>query len=321
MSSVLNAPVEIYDPLNPPVRRFEMVKTKRILRQVLLGLHFLHVSGIVHGDLHSGNVLFALQDLNRFGREALMQKEDKSRIDPVQRIDGKPDKWAPRYLVVSEPLSEYTLSGGDEVVKLSDLGGAFRSDDPPRTVVTPASLRAPEAALNKTIGSAIDIWSFGCLVYELITGVGLFEISPFGLSDEAMKDEHLIQMTDILGPLPDEFLSSWPAVSRYYGPEGERLDARPRDFDEDDSVGDDNSDYEDSEEEFDDEEGFEFDMGDRKPPKVHDSLEKLINTHKPAGVDDEEEKQIVGLLRSIFQYSPDERPSAADLLQNRWIIS
>ncbi|KAL0940234.1 serine/threonine-protein kinase SRPK3 [Colletotrichum truncatum] len=313
LSSVLNAPVEIYDPLNPPVRRFEMAKTKRILRQVLLGLRFLHDSGVVHGDLQSGNVLFALQDLSRFGREALKQKTDKSRIDPVQRIDGKLDKWAPRYLVVSEPLSEYALSGSDEVVKLSDLGEDRRYSG---IITSPGN-----DSEKKSIGTGIDTWSFGCLVFELITGVALFQIPPFGLSDEAVKDTHLIQMTDILGPLPDDLLENWPARSKYYGPEGERLDARPRDFDEDESDGDDVSDHEDIEEEFDDEEDFDFDMGNRGPPMVYDSLEKLINTHKPAGVNDEEEKQIIGLLRSIFHYNSDKRPSVAVLLQNCWINS
>lgn len=31
---------------------------KRILRQVLLGIPFLHSLGVIHGDIHTGNILF-----------------------------------------------------------------------------------------------------------------------------------------------------------------------------------------------------------------------------------------------------------------------
>lgn len=123
LSTVLNAPFEIYDPLNPPVRRFAKDKIKRILRHVLLGLSFLHDNGIVHCDLHSGNILFALQDLSSVERIALEQTTENSRIDQLHRIDGKRDQWAPTYLAVAEPLSQHVLSGEAEAVKLSDLGG------------------------------------------------------------------------------------------------------------------------------------------------------------------------------------------------------
>ncbi|KAJ0312468.1 hypothetical protein COL516b_001552 [Colletotrichum fioriniae] len=323
MSSVLNAPAEIYDPRHPPVRRFAKDKTKRILRHVLSGLRFLHENDIVHGDLQSGNILFALRDLTHFERQVLKQAEDSTNIDHLQRIDGKPDKWAPKYLAVSEPLSEFALTGQDEVTKLSDLGG----DDPPRSVVTPVSLRAPEAILDEAFGTGIDIWSFGCLTYELITGVALFELPPFGLSDNGVKDEHLIQLTDIIGSLPENLSAKWPNAIKYYGSDGDRLDARPMDFEEDFSE-DGNSEHSLSDggaDKFgdgaDDMEVFEFDAGERGPPQLHETLEQLIKAHKAEDVDDDEEKQIIAMLRSIFQYDPSHRPSAAALLENTWLAT
>ncbi|KAJ0332438.1 hypothetical protein COL5a_002154 [Colletotrichum fioriniae] len=327
MSSVLNAPAEIYDPRNPPVRRFAKDKTKRILRHVLSGLRFLHGSGIVHGDLQSGNILFALQDLTHFERQVLKQAEDSTNVDHLWRIDGKPDKWAPKYLAVSEPLSEFTLTGQNEVTKLSDLGGAFHIDDPPRSVVTPVSLRAPEAILNEAFGTGIDIWSFGCLAYELITGAALFELPPFGLSDNGVKDEHLIQLTDIIGSLPENLTAKWPNATKYYGSDGDRLDARPMDFEEEFSE-DGNSDHSLSDggaDEFgdgdDDMDGFEFEAGERGSPQLHETLEQLVKAHKAEDVDDDEEKQIIAMLRSIFQYDPSHRPSAAALLENPWLAT
>lgn len=123
LSSVLNAPAEYFDPRNPSSARFPKHQTKGVVQNVLRGLRFLHANGVVHGDLQSGNILFALQDLKRLSREQLRQDESNSRIEPLHRLDGKADKWAPRYLAVAKPLSEYALPDEEEVVKITDMGG------------------------------------------------------------------------------------------------------------------------------------------------------------------------------------------------------
>ncbi|KAF6794952.1 serine/threonine-protein kinase SRPK3 [Colletotrichum musicola] len=270
-------------------------------------------NGVVHGDLQSGNILFGLQELSELGLETLRQTESNSRVDLLRRVDGKQDRWAPRYLAVSEPLSKYALSGPDEVAKLADLGAAFFSSDPPQSVVTPMSLRAPETILDEKIGSGIDIWSLGCLLFEFITGTSLFRLPPFGLSDEGLRDEHLIQLTDVIQPLPENLLAKWSASSKYYGPNGERLDLRPQDLEDEDAPSEDDLSDEDASEI-----GYDLEV---QPPKPYNSLEKLVNAHKAAEVDEEEEGQIVSLLRSIFQYDAARRPSAADLLQHPWLSS
>jgi serine/threonine protein kinase len=78
----------------------------------------------------------------------------------------------------------------------------------------------------------IDIWSFGCLVFELLKGVPLFQLSPIGDSKESVDDDHLIQFTDVIAPLPESLFVEWSRAARYYGPNGERLDARPWDTEE-----------------------------------------------------------------------------------------
>ena len=59
--------------------------------------------------------------------------------------------------------------------------------------------RAPEVILNFNYGYACDIWSVGCVVFELLTGFPLF--APY---DEPLTKDihHLFLMERMLGPLP-----------------------------------------------------------------------------------------------------------------------
>ncbi len=66
-------------PINQPKfserARYPAWMAKSMLRQALLGLHYLHQNGIIHGDFQPGNLLFSDQPLNEFVK-----------IDPVFRV-------------------------------------------------------------------------------------------------------------------------------------------------------------------------------------------------------------------------------------------
>ncbi|KAI0439797.1 serine/threonine-protein kinase SRPK3 [Xylaria telfairii] len=309
ISTVLNAPHKYYDPLNPPTHRFSTPRNKNILRNILAGLDFLHSNDIVHGDLQSGNLLFSLKELAKLDPEKLLQNEANSQLDPITRIDGKVDRWSPRYLAVPEPLTHDVLPNdqpslnGQETIKIADFGGAFWVGKPPKSIVTPVALRAPEVIFHNHGSPASDIWSFGCLMYALLTECPLFQVSDFGQQPDLIDDEHLIEISEVIGPLPDYMRADWPRYSTYFGPSGERLTAMPRDFDE-------------------------SEMGRRlrsiairknlAPPKPAPPLKEDFFSLKPNDVDDVEAEEIVALLKDILQLDPQTRPSAGALLTNSW---
>lgn len=101
---------------------------------------------------------------------------------------------------------------------------AFWANDPPESTVTPIALRAPELIFKESFNSSIDIWSFGCLIYEILTGVQLFNVYSIGgeFKDEA-DDDHLLDLNDVIEPLPDSWLSKWPRSHKYFGPNRERM--------------------------------------------------------------------------------------------------
>jgi serine/threonine protein kinase len=105
----------------PKTLRYPKWMAKRILKHALSGLAFLHKNGVVHGDFQPGNLLFSSRELNSISENELQQ--DKVNITrPLRRLDGKADKWAPRYLMLKQSLHEHVDLGPDTVVKVSDFG-------------------------------------------------------------------------------------------------------------------------------------------------------------------------------------------------------
>ncbi|KAI9755268.1 MAG: hypothetical protein M1815_005130 [Lichina confinis] len=238
--------------------------------------------GIVHGDLQPGNLLFSLssrgvkslsgRDLSHDAR--LLQGTGPEDIsEPVRRFDGKQDLWAPKYLSLNKPLAEFSEITSDFTLKLSDLGG--------------------ELIVGGKVTTSQDIWSFGCLVFEFLTGTPLFAIwkSPWCDEHEA-DDDHLLQLSEILGPLPSFLLSRWARSNIYFNANGENIKnyigVLPEGYSENDDR-------------------FTF-----------LNLEDSFGEGKPAHIRPEEQKEIIALLRYILQYDQKLRPSAAELLRHPW---
>ena len=84
ISTLLDRPEfedQTLDPLDRHMRpRFSKALARRILRDVLLGLRTLHQHGIVHGDLHPGNILATIPPLGEpLGHDpAVLQKSSSS---------------------------------------------------------------------------------------------------------------------------------------------------------------------------------------------------------------------------------------------------
>lgn len=112
----------------PKYRRFPLHLGKRILKNVLQGLKYLHSHDIAHGDLHMGNVLVTTQRLecNSSTIAELQQKPEDG--EPLKRLDGKRDLWAPSYQLAPAGLLKYSSIEFDPYVKIADIGaGEYRA--------------------------------------------------------------------------------------------------------------------------------------------------------------------------------------------------
>lgn len=131
----------------------------------------------------------------------------------------------------------------------------------------------------------LDIWSFGCLIFELITGVPLLCIPRSDFED----DDYLLSLSERLGPLPDALFQQWKTSSRYYTPEGKLFNC---------SLGG---------------------VGEGEEPLMLEekSMEELFDEAEP-DVGEGEATKAKGLIRRILRYDPAERPSAAEVLGDPW---
>lgn len=162
----------------------------------------------------------------------------------------------------------------------------------------------------------VDIWSFGCLMYELLTGAKLFKVKPYDHlqlpQKEVFVDEHLIQMQEVLpGSLPLEVHEFWLRGATYFDGEGERRkpDQAP----------------ESSQETFDkskvssrDPDNFisttSSPVGQADPPQYLDLQERFMK-EKSADIHEAEAKEILHVLCSALRLHPENRDSAEKLLQ------
>lgn len=60
--------------------------------------------------------------------------------------------------------------------------------------------RCPEVIMGAQYGTAADIWSVACLVFELLTGEYLFD--PHSGMEYDRDEDHLSQMMQLMGPMP-----------------------------------------------------------------------------------------------------------------------
>uniref|UniRef100_A0A182PTH9 Protein kinase domain-containing protein n=1 Tax=Anopheles epiroticus TaxID=199890 RepID=A0A182PTH9_9DIPT len=134
---------------------------RHISYQLCYAVKFLHESRLTHTDLKPENILF---------------------------VDSE-------YTVTTVPRRNREVRRVNCTdIRLIDFGSATFDDEHHSTIVSTRHYRAPEVILELGWSQPCDVWSIGCIMFELYQGVTLFPTHD--------NREHLAMMERILGTIP-----------------------------------------------------------------------------------------------------------------------
>ncbi|KAJ6610846.1 kinase-like domain-containing protein [Mycena sp. CBHHK59/15] len=149
--------------------------------------------GVVHTDIKHDNIFFAT-DLETTDIERWM-KEDPLRRHPLEM---SPDGIVQAAVSHPFPMISDELAPRTTYV-LSDFGCALPSQLHHDRPITTLPLQAPESFLEGQWDTPVDIWSFGCLVFELAMSRSLFEYRVNEKYSLTEVENMLYQMTLLTG--------------------------------------------------------------------------------------------------------------------------
>ena len=112
-----------------------------------------------------------------------------------------------------KPENVVLADGFSANVKLIDYGSSQYSSQSNRFYIQSRYYRAPEVILELSYSYPIDMWSFGCLLFELFTGIPLFP----GQDEYQM----LLFFIQFRGRIPYEMLQATPRRAEFFTPDGQ----------------------------------------------------------------------------------------------------
>jgi len=186
-------------------------------------MSYLHSKGICHGgelicllstsesfanqppDFTPYNILFRTSGLDGLSEVQILEVFGTPQKNPVLNQFGKihTEATAPKYLVfpADTDMNPKYLS---EEPCIIDFGESFEISKPPKDLGIPRPYNSPELILEKAAGFNTDVWALGCTIFEIRTGRKIF--APSTMGDE--PDEYIVDMVDVLGPLPEPWWST-----------------------------------------------------------------------------------------------------------------
>ncbi|KAG9227133.1 hypothetical protein CCMSSC00406_0010237 [Pleurotus cornucopiae] len=202
---------------------FALPLAKRIILHLLRGIAFAHERRIVHTDIKLDNILFTTSATNE-DIEKWMQNDPPRRNPPEMSPDGVLQS------AVSQPM---TAPSEQEALQatyvLSDFAQPSKLHNDHQ--ITSLLLRPPEALLGGEWDTPADIWTFGCLVYEIVTVEPFFRYKRNQVYDFSEMANLLYQMMLKTGEVfRAKQLSVWPLAIEYFQPENCCLKKEPKIF-------------------------------------------------------------------------------------------
>uniref|UniRef100_A0A8D8X1D8 Serine/threonine-protein kinase Doa n=1 Tax=Cacopsylla melanoneura TaxID=428564 RepID=A0A8D8X1D8_9HEMI len=155
---------------------YSLDQVRHMAYQLIYAVKFLHDHKLTHTDLKPENILFVDSSY-----DVDYNKKKKREVHRVRRCD----------------------------IRLIDFGSATFDEEHHSTIVSTRHYRAPEVILELGWAQPCDVWSIGCIVFELYLGITLFQTHD--------NREHLAMMERILGTIPYRMARKTKTKYFYHG--------------------------------------------------------------------------------------------------------
>ncbi|KIM38883.1 hypothetical protein M413DRAFT_238944 [Hebeloma cylindrosporum] len=189
-----------------------------MLRHLLLGISRLHGCGIAHTDIQPDSIMIALgRNWTRDALENWVRENPPRTYAPERSLK----KMVSPFVSQSLPPPTFDVLSSCNF-KLADFGNAqFVSDKTTDdAIIIPLELQAPEIVLGGEWNESIDIWTFGCLIFTLLTNRTLFKPMKLPEQDASEVDVLLYQMISFTGEFfKADFLQRCERSVDYFRPD------------------------------------------------------------------------------------------------------
>ncbi|KAK4149514.1 kinase-like domain-containing protein [Chaetomidium leptoderma] len=192
-----------------PVGRLPKPVLAIVLYRLFQALDYLHNEcRVIHTDIQPENIMFGFED------DSALVAFEQAELDspsPRKEVGGG------RVIYVSRQVQKPNDLGPPV---LCDFGAAFFGDKLHSNDVQPDQYRCPEVILGVPWSDKIDVWSVGCLIWDLFEGRLLFRGTDPELGVYRGR-AHLAEMIALLGPPTPEFLNRGKLKSKFFSESSE----------------------------------------------------------------------------------------------------
>lgn len=193
----------------------DLTAVKEIIRSACRGLAALRDLNIMHCDIKPENLLFA-KPSGEAAEIIRSSTEDSLESGGVADFTVKLTDFGLSYIVPDSIIAQRCVVD-DDAAQTSQLSalmkeriqcleelGAYQQG----SIVATREYRAPEVILGDSLDCPLDVWSIGCIAYELVTGRILFDpkVHPLSIDEHAMDLVHLALIESLCGTPPMQYM-------------------------------------------------------------------------------------------------------------------
>ena len=228
---------DFYKPYFKASSLYNFESILHIFKEVLVSIAEIHKIGIIHTDLKTENILTSKINNNLVAKiktilslklnEKINSSEKKNKSGKKNSAVSKLKKIGKTIIKVLDHNPDYDIidkcSSNSEILDskflLCDFGSAQYLNKIKTNKIQTRYYRCPESILDSPINDRSDIWSLGCIYYEVLTGNTLFNTKK--QNNEQTKDlsddqYHLYQMYSYFGPIPKNVIDSGKRKNKFF---------------------------------------------------------------------------------------------------------